>query len=287
MTTISSFSVEKNNMRVICNEVQRATPLIPPHSHTISEFIFILSGGGTYHVDGRVYTIKKFDMVYTRPGKHHYLILNTDEPYARVNIHYDTARINSALIDSIPKTVDVLNFGENDRVKSIFTNMPFYYENLDGEARIELFESLIVQIICSFAIAATGDGAIQTASTNPLIEKALKYIKEHLYEIESVDEICREIYVTKSHLHHLFMENLRITPKRYIKEKRLIRARRRILDGEKPTSVFRDCGFGDYASFYRNYKAYYGYSPSLEGDAEAMGAKENFVNEREQYLAYF
>lgn len=287
MATNVNFMIDKNSMRVVCSEVKLQNSLIPPHSHTVAEFIFIISGSGTYHVDGRVYSIKKFDLIYTRPGKHHYLMLNKAEPYVRVNIHYDTSALSNELISSIPKTVDVLSFEDNDTVKNIFSNMTYYYDNLEGEGRIQLFEALITQMICSFAIAATGDGAVQTASTNPLIEKALKYIKEHLYEIESVDEICREIYVTKSHLHHLFMENLRITPKRYIKEKRLIRARRRILDGEKPTAVFRDCGFGDYASFYRNYKAYYGYAPSSEGDPEAMGAKENYSMEKEQYLAYF
>ena len=282
-----NFMIEKSGMRVVCNEVKLKNPLIPPHSHTLAEFIFVLSGAGTYHVDGRVYTIKKFDLIYTRPGKHHYLMIDESEPYFRINIHYDTSALSEELIRSIPKTVDVLSFEDNDTVKNIFSNMSYYYDNLEADARDQLFEALIVQMICSFAIAATGNVAVQTASTNPLIEKALRYIKEHLYEIESVDEICREIYVTKSHLHHLFMENLRITPKRYIKEKRLIRARRRILDGEKPTTVFRDCGFGDYASFYRNYKAYYGYAPSSEGDPEAMGAKDNYTNEKEQYLAYF
>jgi transcriptional regulator GlxA family with amidase domain len=37
-----------------------------------------------------------------------------------------------------------------------------------------------------------------------------------------------------------------------------------IREGEKPTAVFRQCGFGDYATFYRNYTAFFGRSPAAK-----------------------
>ena len=60
-----------------------------------------------------------------------------------------------------------------------------------------------------------------------------------------------------------------MSPKQYIISKRLAKARKMIRRGERPTAVSAECGFGDYTTFFRNYKKYFGYSPSLESETEA------------------
>ena len=79
--------------------------------------------------------------------------------------------------------------------------------------------------------------------------------------------MSRALYITKSHLHHLFSKHLQLTPAKYITQKRLMLARRKLRRGEKPTAVFSDCGFEDYATFFRNYKRHFGYSPAEESKA--------------------
>ena len=90
------------------------------------------------------------------------------------------------------------------------------------------------------------------------LQKAIDYIEQRLFSDLSVEEICSELFVTKSHLHHVFKNELGTTPKKYITEKRLILAKREITAGEKPTSVFRHCGFQDYTTFYRADKLFFG-----------------------------
>ena len=107
-------------------------------------------------------------------------------------------------------------------------------------------------------------------SVNPIIDKALSYIRENLKELKSVDELCDALYITKGHLHHLFVQHIKMTPMKYVTSKRLLLARRMIRRGKRPTEVFTDCGFNDYATFFRNYKAYFGYSPSEEGEKSAL-----------------
>ena len=47
-------------------------------------------------------------------------------------------------------------------------------------------------------------------------------------------------------------------------------ARRLIRRGRRPTDVFTECGFNDYATFFRNYKSYFGYAPSEECEKSAL-----------------
>ena len=59
---------------------------------------------------------------------------------------------------------------------------------------------------------------------------------------------------------------------RYIIFRRLMASRELMEGGEAPGSVYRKCGFGDYANFYRAFKTEYGISPN-EYAAEYAGDK--------------
>ena len=47
----------------------------------------------------------------------------------------------------------------------------------------------------------------------------------------------------------------------YIKRKRLLLAKELLTGGENPYLVYEKCGFNEYSSFYRAYKAEFGVSP--------------------------
>ena len=82
----------------------------------------------------------------------------------------------------------------------------------------------------------------------------------------TLDDIAQQLCTNKSHLHHLFSEFLQITPKKYINIRRLAKAQKLIRMGEKPSFIYSSCGFSDYATFFRNYTTYFGYTPSQENE---------------------
>ena len=103
---------------------------------------------------------------------------------------------------------------------------------------------------------------------HPVISRAVEWIDERYTENITIDDVCEKLYITKSHLHHLFTVNLQISPKKYINFKRLSRARDMIRMGHKPTDVYTGCGFRDYVTFFRNYKNQFGHPPSDEMKTE-------------------
>jgi AraC-like DNA-binding protein len=110
-------------------------------------------------------------------------------------------------------------------------------------------------------IATEGERAT-AAQLTPTVQEAVKYIEENLCTVGGIDEICRELYISKSHLHHLFATELDTSPKKYILDRRLDRARQALATGERATEIYSECGFGDYTTFYRNYRSYFGHAPS-------------------------
>ena len=48
----------------------------------------------------------------------------------------------------------------------------------------------------------------------------------------------------------------------YLRDKRLMLAQTLLGSGNKPTEIYEQCGFRDYATFYRAYVRYFGVNPS-------------------------
>ena len=236
------------------------------HAHDMCEIIYVLQGDITYNVEGRVYDIANGDIIVTPPGKIHSIYSKTRTLYKRHCALLNKSLFPKVIWNKVIEGRDVYKCADNEKIKSLYEKMEEYCEIFDDtEVRSHIVQNLLEEVFYNLSLITDGE---QTVSINPLIEKALAYISKNLTEIRDIEEVSNAVYVTKSHLHHVFMRELKLTPGKYITSKRLLLAQKKIMKGEKPTQVFSECGFEDYATFFRNYKNYFGYSPSREGENE-------------------
>ncbi len=233
-----------------------------PHIHDSWELLFLISGDITYKVEGKSYLLRRGDLVLTRPSVFHHIQPNSGKLYDRVNVIFDGGFLPPEVLAKIPVGVDVFGFGSNMRVFDIIDKIDFYSRTLDGKILAPLAASLIRELIYNTLIP--DNYVVGQNASNPLVNKAVDYIDRNLSTISNIDQICDALYITKSHLHHLFGSYMRVTPKQYIISKRLLLAQRMIRSGSKVTEVSGAVGFDDYATFFRNYKKHFGYSPSEE-----------------------
>lgn len=236
----------------------------PAHAHDICELLLFKRGSASYLVEGRRYPLRRNALILTRPGCVHRICIEANEPYERYNVMYNTIKMLPELYERLPIDLDVLYLEEDHPITELFRKMNFYREHVEGAAYDRLVSGLIEEIFYHIAILAKEQSAAEYISANPLIRMAVAYIEENLSSLESIDQICRALYITKSHLHHLFVQHMQITPKKYILSKRLTLAQRAIRSGKKPTEICEQCGFQNYATFYRAYKQFFGHTPSEE-----------------------
>lgn len=236
------------------------------HLHDRCEIIYLVRGEMTYTAEGRSYELKNGDIVISKPYILHNIYPTRETTYERYDIIIDHKRLQSELWQKIKSGRDVYKCAGNDLIYEMFTKMDYYYGKFSDEDYTRLVNNIAEEILYNLSLMEGEDGG----SVNPIIDKALSYIRENLKELKSVDEICDALYITKGHLHHLFVQHIKMTPMKYVTSKRLLLARKMIRRGKRPTEVFTDCGFNDYATFFRNYKAYFGYSPSEEGEKSAL-----------------
>ena len=100
----------------------------------------------------------------------------------------------------------------------------------------------------------------QENSSREIID-IVKYINNHLSEELSLDIICDRFFISKSHINRKFKKVIGSTVWEYINIKRLLLAKELLHNGISPTNVYLKCGFKDYCTFFRAYKAKFGVSP--------------------------
>lgn len=102
------------------------------------------------------------------------------------------------------------------------------------------------------------------AVKNPLLREMIHYIQEHLTEPLSIALLAKRFLRTESAVYRIFCRELHCSPKVFLTERRLSRARELLLSGDlKVSAVASECGFPDPNAFHRAFRACCGRSPHV------------------------
>ena len=103
---------------------------------------------------------------------------------------------------------------------------------------------------------------IINGTTDTLISSILHYINENISQDLSLDKISSVFFISKYTISHKFKDFMKISYYQYVIQKRLSIGKQYLLEGMPANTVYKMCGFSDYACFYRAFKKEYGFPPS-------------------------
>ena len=235
------------------------------HVHDICEVIFLKSGDTSAIIGHQIYKLHKHSLIIFRANIPHKIVVEENSDYERYNLLFDENNLANQIFHKIPDDFTLMDCSGNDYIIDLFKKYDFYCKTFQGEDLEILLTNITEELIYNIYLSASDDPECDILSMHPLIGKAVKFINQHYAENITIDDISSHLCITKSHLHHLFVEFMKITPKKYITIRRLAKAQKLIRMDRKPSDVYSVCGFGDYATFYRNYILHFGYAPSEEG----------------------
>ncbi|QGH34462.1 helix-turn-helix domain-containing protein [Gracilibacillus salitolerans] len=251
---------------------------IPPHptkygmhAHEIYEFYYLLSGNGTFTVEGNKYLLNPNSIMLMRSNEAHYLQMNKDLPYERIVLHFfpqildqiDPDRILLTPFDN--RSLGVNNFYpsgsfSNQLVRSCLNNILEVKDN-DYKKRVAIITNLLTILNELNKSFHNYHPQLLFTAQNSQMTEVISYINEHLFENISIESICKQFYISKSQLNTLFKKATNTTVWKYIITKRLISARHLLYDGVPAVEACMQCGFKDYSTFYRRYRDFFGTSP--------------------------
>lgn len=235
------------------------------HAHEWMEVLYVISGKGSYLVEGVQYPLEAQDIFIITPGEMHKLDIDPDEPYERIAIHFDPSSVRLADPDgTLLNPFTDRNMGRLNRytlsedpdglLRMPFSN--FKFDNVPN-IRLNLFARLL-QILTHL------DNQFHIMKQNLPAEtrnELVGYVYQHLFEDISVQSVADEMHLSRSQVNRIFQQVTGTSLWRYVTAKRLLAARAMIQRGESATDACAACGFTDYSSFYRAYRSYFGNSP--------------------------
>ena len=235
------------------------------HAHEWMEILYIISGSGSYLVEGVQYPLEPQDIFIIRPGEMHKLNIDPDTPYERIAIHFRPESLSALdpdhtlLAPFTDRNMGRLNRYTQSEDPDGLLRMPFSNFIFDSvpNIRLNLFARLL-QILTHL------DSQFHIMKQNLPAEarnELVGYVYQHLFEDISVQSVADEMHLSRSQVNRIFQQVTGTSLWRYVTAKRLLAARAMIQRGESATDACAACGFTDYSSFYRAYRSYFGNSP--------------------------
>ena len=259
----TTYTIAENS--IIANHLTYTHPYLDKrsfrrHFNTDLELIFFIRGNATYVIEDKKYKLNPGDLVIIRPSKYHYIQIDENVEYERYNFLFPVSLIGRELYKNIPHETEVISCKNDALIFDLFKKTDIY-SMFGNEAFLDLFSGLMKELFYNL-VYKRNEALSIPVSISPIVSRALEYINQNLYTIRDVEEISSALFVTEAYFYRIFKEQLKISPKKYITNKRLITAQRLIDKGERPTEVYQRCGFNTYTAFYKRYVEYFGHAPS-------------------------
>ena len=242
------------------------------HYHDFHKVVIFLSGKVTYHIEGKAYHLKPWDILLVSRHAIHKSEIDASVPYERFILWIKNDIPNKQLLQCFQKASDRsynlvrLNSSLQEKLKDVLFE-------LEASARSEAFgKDILTQALFQEFMVYLNRIFLEkqyifdkkSYSYDSQIANILKYINHHLGEDLSVDALASRHYISKYHLMRKFKEETGYTLHNYVINKRLLQARTLISEGTHILKAAHESGFAEYSTFSRAYRKQFGKAPSEE-----------------------
>ena len=240
------------------------------HYHDFHKVIIFLSGKAAYHIEGKSYYLKPWDILLVNLHAIHKPEIDFSVPYERFVLWIRDDIKSTELLRCFQKAIDRsynlirLDSDTQEKLKQLLyeleaaLNDEKFGSELLGSA---LFTQFMVYVNRIFLEKQYIYDA-RSYSSDSQIEELLRYINHNLTEDLSIETLARKYYLSKYHMMRKFKEETGYTIHNYIISKRLLLARTKISEGTPILKAAQLSGFSDYTTFSRAYKKQFGTAPS-------------------------
>jgi len=235
------------------------------HTHDTKEIFFFQEGNAKCYVEGTVYDLEPEDILVIKRAEAHLTMLRPDRPYRRIHVHFNADALLSEDTRNRLRAFDGKPLGKNNRYAAAkFRNRNWrnYLENISRADTLEE-RQIYLTVLINEMLRAYPD-ITDCETDRDLIGDIIEYINENLAGELSLEIICKQFFISPTHLNRRFKQVTGSTVWDYIVIKRLMLAKELLNSGVAPTTVYTKCGFLDYCSFYKRYKSKFGTSPKMD-----------------------
>lgn len=224
------------------------------HMHHFYELLYFLDGEVEYVVEQERKKLKRGDLILIRPGSLHFADVRRTTKYCRYVLKFDESVLPSFLQERLSKGNAFNHFAE----KELFEKLETIATNYEQEEANALLIGILIEILIHLSHQETNQTTAETTYSSHVIA----YVEQHIKEKLSLESIASALGLSKSYLSALFVKDMKVPLMHYVRSKKVIEARKAILQGKKASDAANEFGFEDYSTFYRSYIKFIGVPPT-------------------------
>jgi AraC-like DNA-binding protein len=222
------------------------------HSHQEYAIGVTLRGIQQYNLDGSLQLSYQNGVMLFNPEQAHDGMAHDQE----AGLDYVMLYIEPQLLLEVMEKKDVVRF-----------STPIVYDQRLEQRILSLSNAILNEkdeALCSELLVSLTDSLMQTnlsadnKKNNALIRKAKDMIHSNLENVLKLDEICKELNLSKFQFIRLFNAHTGISPYQYFLNCKIERAKQLIEKNGDIYSAVAECGFVDLTHLNKHFKSVYG-----------------------------
>ncbi len=254
------------------------------HYHEFDKIVVMLEGDVTYTVEGNTYHLKPGDITLVSHNEIHRPEINPKVAYNRYILYVmpnyiskageEEPSLSNCFRMASERGEHVLS-ADGERLHKIISLLRELETALQSDKYgAKLYCSALfvqIMILINRITFSKRPHIVKSEPKDERIVAVIRFINDNLTEEMSIERISKKFFISRYHLMRIFRDATGETIHSYIRKKRLLKAAELLRQGVPVVKASEECGFSEYSTFLRAFRAQFGKSPSkLTGDEYAM-----------------
>lgn len=229
----------------------------------------VLSGKGSYHVDGKTYNLEAGSIFLICPGVTTTYMADNDDPWAYLWFGFNGMKAESVLryaglsrtepVNKIPDTAPYKH-----GILGILESCQLTFSN---EFRREAYLYTLAAQLGDDLHSSDNKSKEFTYSYQTYVEHTLDYIENNYFRNIRITDIADYIGINRSYLTSCFKKSMNMPPLEYLIEYRMKKAADMLINSSLPINeIAMQVGYVDSLAFSKAFKSHTGMSPKAYRD---------------------
>lgn len=245
--------------------------IVSNHKQLCYEISCFVGGEGYNYRDEQKYPVKEGDIFINVPGDNHKIVSSDIAP---LRFLYMGWKFTDRVAEHLLPIVEFFEKPMENPLMQDRLGVSFYLSKLISEFynstdfSEEMVSAYVFQILCllyrTWQIPGYPAGPSRKGNrVGGTVYRVIQYVDNHIFDIESVGTICRDLCYSSSYLSRVFHARTGMTLQHYLNEKKIESAEELIENGGLSITEIADkLHFDSVQSFSRIFKRVAGVSPS-------------------------
>lgn len=234
------------------------------HRFIQNKFYFITKGSCHLQIEGRDYVAQAGDWFFIPSGTPHSYYNHKEKVFQKYWAHFDVyPGLRLLQVLNLPLMVKAPLGG---KAHKLFRQYVRLLGSRSAADRLQE-KAVLLQLLAEYIHLANADEPTYKYTADSKIEEVLRFMNQNITAPLSVTRLAREFHLHPNHFIRFFKEKTGQTPAKYLKTKKMERAKRFLEESDLSIAeIMTQIGESDLSNFSKQFKSYYALSPRAYRD---------------------